>query len=136
MVLEKIDKSIQNLSDVDKLVLEHPEYDETIMQLYVESGVLDVWKIDHAINPWHYDAKFLEDVGNRQPDDVRWYCKSTLLEGSRTENRYVENAKVYQYYYSMRPRQTIAMLIEFYQMLANNHATRLDIAEDWLMRHP
>lgn len=132
----KIDKSIQNLSDVDKLVLEHPEHDETIMQLYVESGFLDVWKIDHAINPWHYDAKFLEDVGSRQPDDVRSYCKSTLLEGSRTENRYVENAKVYQYYYSMRPRQTIAMLMEFYQMLAKNHATRLDIAEDWLKRHP
>lgn len=132
----KIDKSIQNLSDVDKLVLEHSKHDETIMQLYVESGFLHVWETDHEINPWHYDAKLMEDVGSRQPDDVRWYCKSTLSEGSRTDNRYVTNAKVYQYYQSMRPRQTMAMLMAFYQMLAERHANRLDVAEDWLTRHP
>ncbi|WP_081880433.1 YiiX/YebB-like N1pC/P60 family cysteine hydrolase [Paenirhodobacter enshiensis] len=132
----RIDKSIQNLSDVDKLVLEHSEHDETIMQLYVESGYFHVWKIDHEINPWHYDAKLMEDLGRRQPDDVRWYCESTLAEGSRTDNRYVTNAKGYQYYQSIRPRQTIMMLMTFYQMLAENHANRLDIAEDWLTRHP
>lgn len=131
-----IDKSIQNLSDVDKLVLDYPEHDETIMQLYIDSGFLDVWKIDYEINPWHYDAEILEDVGSRQPDAVRGYCESTLSEGSRTENRYVKNAEVYQYYFSMRNRKTIGMLMAFYQMLAENHATRLDIAEDWLKRHP
>ncbi|PJI85993.1 permuted papain-like amidase YaeF/Yiix C92 family enzyme [Yoonia maricola] len=47
----KIDDSIQHLSDVDRLVLEHPEYDEAITQLYAESGFLDVWKTDHDINP-------------------------------------------------------------------------------------
>lgn len=132
----KIDKSIQNLSDVDTLVLEHPEHDETIMQLYVESGFLHVWEIDHEINPWHYDAELLEDVGSRKPDDVRWYCKSTLSEGSRTENRYVTNANIYRYYQSMRPRRTIVMLMAFYQMLAEHHAIRLNVAEDWLSRHP
>lgn len=132
----KIDKSIQHLSDVDKLVLEHSEHDETIMQLYVESGFLHVWKIDHEINPWHYDAKLMEDLGSRHPDGVRWYCESTLSEGSRTDNRYVKNAKVYQYYQSMRPRKTIAMLMALYQMLAEQHVDRLDIAEDWLNRHP
>ncbi|SNX70664.1 hypothetical protein SAMN05878503_106160 [Cereibacter ovatus] len=60
-----IDKSIQHLSDVDKLVLEHPEHDSTIMQLYLESGFFDVWKVDHEINPWRYDAGLLEDIGNR-----------------------------------------------------------------------
>lgn len=131
----KIDKSIQNLSDVDKLVLEHSEHDETIMKLYVESGFLYVWKIDHEINPWHYDAKLMEDMGSQQPDGVRWYCESTLSEGSRTENRYVTNANVYRYYQSMRPRNTIAMLMAFYLMLAEQHTSRLDIAEDWLRRH-
>lgn len=132
----KIDKSIQHLSDVDKLVLEHPEHDETIMQLYVESGYLHVWETGHEINPWHYDPKLMEDLGSRQPNDVRWYCKSTLSEGSRTDNRYVTNANTYQYYQSMRPRQTIVMLTAFYHMLAENHVNRLDVAEDWLTRHP
>mmetsp|Transcript_28886 Transcript_28886/g.55049 ORF Transcript_28886/g.55049 Transcript_28886/m.55049 type:complete len:329 (-) Transcript_28886:1911-2897(-) len=132
----KIDKTIQHLSDVDKLVLDHPEHDETIMQLYVESGFLQVWKTDHEINPWHYDSKLMEDVGNRQPDDVRWYCKSTLSEGSRTDNRYVTNAKIYQHYQSMRPSQTIVMLMVLYQMLAEHHVKRLDVAEYWLTRHP
>lgn len=132
----KIDSSIQHLSDVDRLVLEHSEHDETIMQLYVESGFLRVWKIDHEINPWHYDAKLMEDIGSRHPDDVRWYCESTLSVGSRTDNRYATNAKGYQYYQSMRPRRTFVMLMSFYQMLAEQHANRLDIAEDWLSRHP
>jgi hypothetical protein len=132
----KIDKSIQTLSDVDTLVLEHSEHDETIMQLYVESGFLHVWETDHKINPWHCDAKLMEDLGSRQPDDVRWYCESTLSEGSRTDNRYVTNANIYQYYQSMRPRQTIVMLIAFYQMLAERHANRLDVVENWLRRHP
>lgn len=132
----KINKSIQHLSDVDKLVLAHSEHDETIMQLYVESGFLNVWKTDHEINPWHYDSKLMEDVGILHPGEVRWYCESTLSEGSRTDNRYVKNATVYQYYQSIRPRKTIVMLMAFYQMLAEQHANRLDIAEDWLKRHP
>ncbi|WP_188080039.1 YiiX/YebB-like N1pC/P60 family cysteine hydrolase [Neorhizobium sp. P12A] len=131
-----IDKSIQHLSDVDRLVLEHSEYDEAILQLYIESGFLHVWKTDHEINPWHYDGRLMEDVGNRNYDGVRWYCESTLSEGSRAENRYVANAKVYQHYQSMRPRKTIVTLMAFYQMLAEQHARRLDIAEDWLKRHP
>ncbi|WP_426232372.1 hypothetical protein [Pararhizobium sp. DWP3-4] len=132
----KIDKSIQHLSDVDKLVLDHSEHDETILQLYVESGFLHVWKSDHEINPWHYDAKLMEDFGSLHPDGVRWYCENTLSEGSRTDNRYVTNANAYQYYQSMRPRKTIVMLIAFYQMLAEQHANRLDIPEEWLKRHP
>jgi hypothetical protein len=131
----KIDKSIQHLSDVDKLVLEHSEHDETIMQLYVESGFLHVWKIDKKINPWHYDAKLMEELGARQPEDVRWYCELTLSEGSRTDNRYVTNAKGYEHYQSIRPRKTIVMLMAFYQMLAEQHVIRLDVAEDWLKRH-
>lgn len=132
----KIDKNIQHLSDVDKLVLEQPEHDETIMQLYVASGFLQIWKIDHEINPWHYDAKLMEIVGVLHPDSVRWYCKSTLAGDTRTDNRYVTNANTYQYYQSMRPRKTIALLMEFYRMLAEQYADRIDIAEDWLKRHP
>lgn len=131
----KIDKSIQHLSDVDKLVLEHSEHDETIMQLYVESGFLHVWKIDQKINPWHYDAKLMEELGARQPEGVRWYCEATLSEGARTDNRYVTNAKGYEHYQSIRPRKTIVMLMAFYQMLAEQHVIRLDVAEDWLKRH-
>lgn len=130
----EIDSSIQHLSDVDRLVLEHPEHDETIMQLYVESGYLEVWKIDHEVNPWHYDPKLMEELGNRQPEDVRWYCTNTLSKESRTENRFIQNARVYQHYQSIRPRRTILMLLAFYQMLAEQHAVRLDVAENWL-RH-
>lgn len=78
----------------------------------------------------------MEDVGSRLPDSVRGYCEGTLSNGSPTDNRYVANANTYQYYQSMRPRKTILMLMEFYQMLAEQHANRLDIAEDWLKRHP
>lgn len=132
----KIDKSIQHLSDVDKLVLEHSEYDETIMQLYVESGFLNVWNTDHEINPWHYDAKLMEELGSRRPEEVRRYCETTLSEASRTDNRYVTNAIGYQYYQSVRPRRTIEMLRLFYCMLAEHHIIRLDTAEHWLKRHP
>ena len=132
----KIDKSVQHLSDVDQLVLEHSQYDVTIMQIYTESGFLRVWKSDHDINLWHYDATLTEDVGSRHPVGVRWYCESTLLEGSCTDNRFVTNANVYQYYQSIRPRRTIVMLMAFYHMLAKNHANRLAVAEDWLTRHP
>ncbi|MGJ8530110.1 YiiX/YebB-like N1pC/P60 family cysteine hydrolase [Maritalea sp.] len=132
----KIDKSIQHLRDVDKLVLENSKHDETIIQLYVESGFFEVWKTDHQINPWHYDTKLMAEVGNRNPDGVRWYCKSTLSEDSRTENRYVANATLYQHYQSLRPRKTIVMLMAFYQMLAEQHADRIDIAEDWLKKNP
>ncbi|UWQ59327.1 hypothetical protein K3722_04150 [Leisingera caerulea] len=131
----KIDSSIQTLSDVDKLVLEQPEHDEAIKQLYIDSGYLEVWKIDHEINPWHYNTELMEDLGSRQPEDVRRYCEGTLSEGSRTDNRYVQNATTYRYYQSMRPRQTILLLMAFYQMLAENHGKRLDVAEDWLRRH-
>jgi hypothetical protein len=132
----KIDKSIQNLSDVDRLVLEYPEHDERIMELYTESGFLQVWKTDHELNPWHYDAKLMENLGSRHPDGVRWYCKGTLSEGSRTDNRYVKNAETYRYYQSIRPRKTIVMLMAFYRMLAEQHANRLAIAEGWLKKHP
>jgi hypothetical protein len=132
----KIDESVQNLNDVDTLVLDKPEHDKTIMQLYLNSGFLDVWKIDHKINPWHYDAKLMDDVGCQNPDGVRWYCKSTLSEESRTDNRYITNANSCRYNQSMRPRETIGMLMIFYQMLAEHHDKRLDVAEDWLTRHP
>lgn len=132
----EIDNSIQNLNDVDKLVLEHPEHDEKILQLYADSGFLLVWTTDHEINPWHYDAKLMKDKGILDPDRVRWYCTSTLSEGSRTDNRYVKNANIYQYYQSIRPRKTIVMLMAFYRMLVENHSNRLDVAEDWLKSNP
>ncbi|MCF3628202.1 YiiX/YebB-like N1pC/P60 family cysteine hydrolase [Thalassospiraceae bacterium LMO-SO8] len=132
----KIDKSIQNLSDVDKLVLEHPEHDETIMQLYFDSGFLEVWRADHEINPWHYDAKLMEELGSRHPNSVRFYCEIISSEESRIENRYTTNARVYQEYQNIRPRKTIMMLMNFYLMLAEQQTNRLSIAEDWLDKHP
>jgi hypothetical protein len=131
----KIDASIQHLSDIDKLVLEHPEHDQTIAQAFIDSEYLEVWKVNYQANPWQYDPKLLEEFGNQNPEDVRWYCEGTVSEGSRTDNRYVQNAQVYQNYVINRPGKTMMLLFALYQKLAENHVTRLEIAENWLARN-
>jgi hypothetical protein len=58
-----LDPSIENFNDLDRIVQEHPEWDEEIAEAYRQSGYLDLWKADFAINPWHYDLAAMDATG-------------------------------------------------------------------------
>ncbi|EXS71102.1 YiiX/YebB-like N1pC/P60 family cysteine hydrolase [Sphingobium sp. Ant17] len=132
----RLDPSVENFSDLDQLVQDHPEWDEEIARVYRESGYLDLWRADFAINPWHYDLDHMEESAGPHPDQgLLEYCISTVREFHTGGLRFAVNLLHYQRALEANRRKTTAQLVMLYQQLVVNDQTRRDVALAWLKRH-
>ncbi len=130
-----IDPSIENFNDLDSFVQQHPEHDEKIARVYRESGYLDLWKADFAINPWHYDIGGMDAITNdRTVADLRDYAISTIREFHTGGLRFAVNLAHYERSQLAGGRQTTSQLVQLYRRLVQNDRARRETALTWLRR--
>lgn len=135
-VLERargLDPSIENFNDLDRIVQEHPEWDEEIAAAYRQSGYLDLWKADFAINPWHYDLEAMETSGG--DEGLRAYCVGTIREFHTGGLRFAVNLIHYQGALAAHGRRSTRQLVTLYAQLVRNDQLRREVALAWLKRH-
>lgn len=131
-----IDPGVENLNDLDAFVQAHPEHDEIIAAAYRDSGYLEIWRNDFAVNPWHYDLAEMEAVTNdRTIAEMRQYCKDMIREFHTGGLRFAVNLAHYERTMEAEPRLTTVQLLQLYrQLVRNDHMLRM-VALKWLRRH-
>ena len=136
MTARRLDSTVENFNDLDRLVQTRPEWDEAIAKAYRDSGYLELWKTDFRVNPWHYDLNEMEALTNTSTiNDLRDYCIGTIREFHSGGLRYAVNLVHYTRALRANNRQTTAQLVALYERLAHNDQLRRDTALAWLRRH-
>lgn len=132
----RLDSTVENFNDLDRLVQTRPEWDDEIAKAYRNSGYLDLWKTDFRVNPWHYDLGEMEALTKASTiDDLRDYCIGTIREFHSGGLRYAVNLVHYRGELPANNRQTTAQLVALYERLVHNDQLRRDTALAWLRRH-
>jgi hypothetical protein len=127
---------VENFNDLDQLVQDHPEWDAEIARVYRESGYLDLWRADFAVNPWHYDLDLMEASGGSRDDHgLLEYCISTIREFHTGGLRFAVNLAHYQRALDANGRTATAQLVALYRQLVVHDQTRREVALAWLQRH-
>lgn len=135
-VVRGLDSKIENFSDVDRLVRDHPEWDGVIAQAYRDSGYLEIWQHELKTNPWRYDLALMESITDPLTlTDLRAACIDTIREAYSGGVRYAVNLAYYQVWHRESPRETLALLIELYETLVRNDYLWRETARAWLLRH-
>ena len=128
-----IDPNVQSFNDMCRLIMSHPEHDEFINNLHIESGYYDIWKMDYDGFEWRWDIEQMNQV--RDTESVRIYCQSTVMGEPRDVNRFTESLAGLEFNHSRYPRETFFHLIKLYQRLVGMHECRFDTATQWLQTH-
>lgn len=132
----KLDPTIENFNDLDKVVRNHPEWDSAIAQAYRDSGYLDIWKHELQAHPYRYDLAVMESiVAPEMLADLRTYCVDTIREAYSGGVRFAINLAHYQAAQNASERETLKLLIQLYETLVRNHELRVETARAWLLRH-
>lgn len=135
-VARQRDPAIENFENLDAFVQANPQWDEEIAEAYRASGYLDLWRVDYAINPWHYDLDKMEARARSGDDEgLRLYCVSTIQEFHTAGVRFAVNLAHYEGAMQVNGRRTTAQLVALYSQLVRNDQLRRDIALAWLRRH-
>ncbi|WP_150293601.1 YiiX/YebB-like N1pC/P60 family cysteine hydrolase [Sphingobium estronivorans] len=120
----QLDPSVENFNDLDRLVQDHPEWDEEIARVYRKSGYLDLWRSDFAINPWHYDLDHMEaSAGSHRDAGLLEYCLSTIREFHTGGLRFAVNLAHYQRALEANGRTTTTQLVALYRQLVMGDQT-------------
>jgi len=121
----RLDPTIENFNDLDQMVHAHPEWDAEIARAYRESGHLDLWRSDFAINAWHYDVDQMEAITSAAiSEDLRSYCVSTISEFHTGGLRFASNLVHYRERCRTAFRETWVQLLTLYEQLVRNDALR------------
>ncbi len=135
-VARRLDPQIENFTDVDRLVREHPEFDAMIAQAYRDSGYLDLWQHELSANPWRYNLELMESITDpAELADLRVACIETIREAYSGGKRFAVNLAYYEAAHSQNPRETLTLLISLYETLVRNDHQWRETARAWLLRH-
>lgn len=134
-IARALDPTIENFNDLDAFVQAHPRHDDAIARAYRDTGYLDIWRNDFAVNPWHYDLAEMEAVTNeRTVDQMRGYCISTIREYHTGGLRFAVNLAHYERAMQASSRRTTVQLVQLYRQLVKNDHMRRSVALAWLRR--
>ena len=126
------DPKIEDLDDLNGFIVDHPEHDEEMCRILVDSGYLDIWKIEQSKNPWQYDLELM----NGEPDGgMAVYCWEVLRNEGAQPNRYIQNRAEYDSFARQFDRGYFRKMVELYDTLATLHVQRVDVAQRWLEAH-
>ena len=132
----KLDPTVENFNDLDRIVREHPEWDSAIAQAYCDSGYLDIWKYELQAHPYRYNPAAMESIVDPEMlVDLRAYCIDTIRDAYSGGVRFAVNLTHYQVAQNESARETLALLIGLYEILVHNHEVRVETARAWLFRH-
>jgi hypothetical protein len=129
-----LEPAVQTHNDIGIFVRKNPSLDDTVNEIYQQSGYLDLWKDDYNDETmWRFDIEAMEKIPNR--DSVERYCRGTLMGEPRDDNRFTKTLWGYRYDHARSPRKTFESMITLYERLVIQHALRVDTARTWLERH-
>ncbi|MCF1505554.1 hypothetical protein L0F51_17520 [Afifella sp. H1R] len=132
----RLDSTVENFTDLDRLVQTHPEWDDEIAKAFRDSGYLNLWKTDFRVNPWHYALAEMEALTTASTiDDLRDYCIGTIREFHSGGLRYAVNLVHYREALRAYSRRTTEQLVKLYERLVHNDRLRRDTALAWLRHH-
>lgn len=135
-VARSLNPSVENFNDLDSFVQRHPEHDDVIAAAYRDSGYLDLWRADFAINPWHYDFNAMDAITSiRSLRDLREYSIGTIREFHTGGLRYAVNLAHCERAIQVGGGLFSAQLVTLYRQLVRNDQTRRDVALVWLRRY-
>lgn len=135
-VARKLDPTVENFNDLDRVVREHPEWDAAIAQAYRNSGYLDIWRYELRAHPYRYDLDVMESIATPEMlADLRAYCIDTIRDAYSGGVRFAVNLAHYQAAQNASERETLALLIQLYETLVRNHEIRVETARAWLLQH-
>lgn len=126
--------SVEELNDIDAHLIEYPDDDAFICQLYMSSGFLDIWKTNVTQNPWQTDLEKMDSWAGPK-EFLEKYCRLTLSEGTAGQDRFSRNRDIYLNYLTQHSLKTFEVLADLYSTLAELHSQRRKVAEEWLRRH-
>jgi hypothetical protein len=127
----KLNGSIEDLNDIDYHLLQHPEHDAPIAELYEQSGYLSLWQLELRQNAWQYSFEGMQAAPISE-DTKSEYCSSVIKEGTETIRRHEVNAVGYANFETRYPLRTFQILKELHSKLVTLHKLRLKAAQDWL----
>jgi hypothetical protein len=134
--VRSLDPEVENFTDVDRFVDEHPEWDGAIADAYRNSGYLDLWEHELSSHPYRYDLALMEEItAPRLVADLREYCVGTIREYYSGGVRFAVNLTYYEASQQKAPRETRGLLIDLYQTLVRDHERRVETARRWLAKH-
>lgn len=134
--VRSLDPEVENFTDVDRVVRDHPEWDAAIADAYRKSGYLDLWGHELSAHPYRYDLALMEEVAElRLLADMRAYCVGTIREYYSGGVRFSANLAHYEASQQESPRETVGLLIDLYQTLVRDHERRVETARQWLAKH-
>lgn len=126
-------EAVQSFSDLHVHLIEHPEDDDYVLGCIRSSGYLDLWRIDVADNPWHYDTGLMDGISN--VESVEEYCWTTLSSDGAGPHRYVANRGGYVRLSRQFRLRTFEAMKNLYDQLAALHQRRIEVAAEWLAAH-
>lgn len=129
----QLDHTIQSLNDMHQYLVEHPDSDHLILELYRRSGYLNLWQIEQDRNPWMFDLCIMNSLG--EPEAMTAYCRSTIREDQSGPNRYVNNHALSVRYVLQTGLDTFRVLAELYETLSFQHFRRRAVAIAWFQAH-
>ena len=128
--------TVENFNDVEKLLIDHPEFDDRIASAYRDSGYLDIWKAEFDGYRWRYDLDLMLAITNASKlEGLQSYCVNTIREFHSGGLRFAENFIYYQYKDNENGLRTHRQFVELYTSLVNNYQLRCNVALGWLERH-
>lgn len=133
--VRRLDGSVETFEDVDRVVEQHPEWDEEIAQAYLSSGYLDLWREMVGRHPWRYDLRLALALDPDLASDIRAYCVETIREYHTGGERFAVMLAYYQAAQERTPRVSRAHLVELYRSLVRLENSRRSVARAWLLRH-
>jgi hypothetical protein len=119
-------EDIQTLNQLSEYVIAHPELDNKISDVLVDSGYLHMWQLELEKNPHHYDFKaFTEHVESKY-----WLSASEKLSKVAEANneRYSTNLSFYTCAYNEKQLRYLKLHVTLYSILVHQCAKMRNVA--------
>lgn len=125
----KKNRNIQTFEDVIEHLIQHPEDDSCVLDLFSRSGYLTVWQIDTDKSAWQYDDDLIALLPRA---DCEEYCRSTFRDEGAGPNRYIVNRGQFAGLSKRFGLASFQKLLELFDLLAALHRQRVAVATRWL----
>lgn len=89
------EKDIQTLGQITTELLQRPEKDGQMFEVYVSSGYIEIWKIDTIKNRWRYDGAIFIDLPIPRPD-LEDLAKQELISAKEQGKQFEIMLNTYQ----------------------------------------
>ena len=126
-------QDIQSLTQVTQHVIDNPQHDKKISNIYKESGYLTMWTDEIKKNQWRYDGQKFINIS---------LPKNTLIEQAKLEREsaieilehYKINLEIYAGIYEVHSLEYSRIHFELYKNLVEITLNRLNAAE-FVLKH-